>query len=181
MYREKNPLLVKNDIGKSKPFTHDLPSDDHVYGKELKRETYGAGALTSDWQLSKPNYRTETHRDFQKLNKVSLRCGVTSPKDVKQFRMNTDIRIKKKFGKPTNLSALNTIASAQDLSPAKKPYGRPNRPQTPLKGIINGTYGNEAEQEYKQRFIEVNHLRHCGTKKTLAKPKETKAHLMAAQ
>ena len=107
--------------------------------------------MTSDWQISKPSYRTETLRDFQRLNKVSLKAGVTSPKDVKQFRMNTDIRIKKKFGgsKPTGTSALSRIASVEEYTPITKPYGRPNRAQTPVKGIINGTYGNEAEEEYK--------------------------------
>lgn len=50
--REKNPLLTKDDVGKAKPFTHDLPGENFTYGAALRKETYGAGALTSSWQVT---------------------------------------------------------------------------------------------------------------------------------
>ena len=47
--REKNVLLVRDDIGQPKPFTHNLPLDGHAYGKPMKREAHGASVLTSEW------------------------------------------------------------------------------------------------------------------------------------
>ena len=42
-----NPLLVKDDVGKAKPFTHRLPKGDFCYGKaDLKNlESAGQGKL----------------------------------------------------------------------------------------------------------------------------------------
>lgn len=35
-------LLVKDDVGKSKPSTYNLPSDGFTYGKALPRDIEGA-------------------------------------------------------------------------------------------------------------------------------------------
>lgn len=32
-------------------------------------------------------------------------------------------------------------------------YGKPNRPQTPIKDIISNIYGKEAEQDIKSRYV----------------------------
>ena len=47
--KEKNVLLVRDEIGQSKPFTHDLPIGNHAFGKPMKKEAHGANALTSEW------------------------------------------------------------------------------------------------------------------------------------
>jgi len=40
---KKNYLLVKDNIGKSKPFTRDLPSEGFTYGNPNKKDAENAG------------------------------------------------------------------------------------------------------------------------------------------
>jgi hypothetical protein len=45
-----NTLLVKDDIGKSKPATRILPPDGFSFGKADKKDSEGAGLVTSSWK-----------------------------------------------------------------------------------------------------------------------------------
>jgi len=38
-----NYMLVKDDIGRSKPFTHWLPKQEHFYGAPIPRDAEDAG------------------------------------------------------------------------------------------------------------------------------------------
>ena len=66
---KKNILLVKDDVGKSKPCTVALPKSDHTYGKPDTKEKYGAGAITSSWQTAEPSKPAMVGKDFRKINK----------------------------------------------------------------------------------------------------------------
>lgn len=47
-----NYMLLKDDVGQPRPFTHDLPrSEEHKYGKPLRRDKEGVGALTTMWKV----------------------------------------------------------------------------------------------------------------------------------
>jgi len=37
-----NYMLVKDDVGRPKPFTHHLPKKDHVYGTPIPRDAFNA-------------------------------------------------------------------------------------------------------------------------------------------
>ena len=50
-FKEKNPLLARDDVGKPKPTTKDLPVESHSYGVKNKREEFGVDKLTSSWHL----------------------------------------------------------------------------------------------------------------------------------
>ena len=52
-YKEKNSLLTRDDIGKAKPSTYNLKDQGFVYGVANKKEPFGAGALTSQWDMSR--------------------------------------------------------------------------------------------------------------------------------
>ena len=69
-----NVLLVKDDIGKSKPCTVNLPGKDHTYGKPDKKDNHGAGVITSSWVEHIPSKLSASHqvKDFRKLNKIGL-------------------------------------------------------------------------------------------------------------
>lgn len=49
-YQSTNCLLVKSDIGQVKPFTMDLPSLEHTYGKKIEPDSFNAGKLVSSWK-----------------------------------------------------------------------------------------------------------------------------------
>lgn len=46
----KNALLVKDDVGRAKPATRDLPGDGFTYGKPDKKDQEGAGVVTTSWK-----------------------------------------------------------------------------------------------------------------------------------
>ena len=48
MEPQSNPLLVRPQVGKSRPPTFDLPTQ-HTYGKKNIKDPFGAGSLVSDW------------------------------------------------------------------------------------------------------------------------------------
>ena len=51
MWKEKNVLLTRDDIGRSKPSTYNLPNEGHAYGVKMRQEAYGVGKLTSEWHF----------------------------------------------------------------------------------------------------------------------------------
>lgn len=65
------------------------------------------------------------------------------------------------------------------MGQADSSFGRPNRAQTPVKGIICGDYGAAAENYYQQVAEESWAARHSN-KRTIPVIKETKAHLAIA-
>ena len=76
----KNQLLVKDDVGRSKPATRDLPPDGFTFGKPDKRDQEGAGLVTSSWKAHEQSRPKDPERDFKKLNKVGLKSGATDAK-----------------------------------------------------------------------------------------------------
>lgn len=70
--REKNILLCRDDVGRAKPHTHDLPESSFTYGVANKKEEHGAGKLTTFWQIHSSNYEDHKYgnKDFRKLNRL---------------------------------------------------------------------------------------------------------------
>ena len=127
---KKNYLVQKDDVGKAKPTTRDLPPSAFAYGKTDKCKQEGAGVITTSWLYHKSKLVDDTHnpRDFMKLNKFAVVGGMVTSKDNYAFRKTHDARI------PFGLTALkNKGVSLPDDSFS---YGKANRPQTPVKGII---------------------------------------------
>jgi len=75
-------------------------------------------------EQSKPK---EPERDFKKLNKMGLKSGVVDAKTLKQFRQGHDARIEPTIGDRSR---------RQQSVPDHLAFGKPNRPSTPINGII---------------------------------------------
>lgn len=43
--RQTNYLLTKDDVGKPRPITRDLPPETHCYGRKLERDDFNAVKL----------------------------------------------------------------------------------------------------------------------------------------
>ena len=153
-YKERNVLLARDDIGKSKPTTHNLPSQEHAYGVKNKQEQFGVGRLTQEWEISKHSSVKQTGQDYQRLNKLGINARVIRPNQVKSFRSGLDVRVpikegKSRLNKSTLMRVPPSINDVQEiLSPKVNPYGKANRAQTPVKGIITGVYAEKAESYY---------------------------------
>ena len=73
-----------------------------------------------------------------KLNKKAVIKGQVTAKDNYEFRKHNDARI------PFGMSALRNTGRDISLPNQTFAYGRPNRPQTPINGIISNNFGEEA-------------------------------------
>ncbi len=83
---KKNLLLVKDDVGKAKPATRDLPPDGFTFGRADRRDQENAGVVTSSWKLHEQSRPKDPERDFKKLNKMSIKQGIIDAKQQKEFR-----------------------------------------------------------------------------------------------
>ena len=82
-------------------------------------------------------------QDFIRINKLAIKMHAANYKAIKDFRKSLDIKQKKKKGSK-NIKII--------LPPDDFVYGLPNRPPTPIKGVINNEYGNKAEVIIKNEY-----------------------------
>jgi hypothetical protein len=94
----KNLLLVKDDVGKSKPATRDLPPEGFTFGKADRRDHESAGIVTSSWKMHEQSKPGVAERDFMKLNKMGIKNGIIDAKEQKDFRDKNDARIEQTIG-----------------------------------------------------------------------------------
>ena len=143
---KSNYLVLKDDVGKAKPTTRDLPQKEFAYGKTEKTKQEGAGVITTSWLYHQSKNADDKHnpRDFKKLNKFAVVGGMVTSKDNYVFRKTHDARI------PFGLNALK--ARGMSLPSGQFRYGRANRPQTPVKGIILNQYGETAKNDIQEKY-----------------------------
>lgn len=70
---QKNLLLVKDDVGRSKPATRDLPPEGFTFGKPDKKDAEGASIITHSWKAHEQSKPKDPERDFKKLNKLGVK------------------------------------------------------------------------------------------------------------
>ena len=76
--RNNNVLLAKDDVGKPKPSSFQLPPKDFVYGKSQGKDNAGVAVVTSSWNYHSQSKGKDIKVDFQKINKVALQRGINS-------------------------------------------------------------------------------------------------------
>ncbi|CAK67606.1 unnamed protein product (macronuclear) [Paramecium tetraurelia] len=130
-----NPVLMKDDVGKPKPSTYNLPKQDYVYGLPLIRDKEGAKEVTMTWKFHQESQDRIPNRDFAELNKMSVFNGSLTAHDMYKYRQTHDARLQVKKG--TNIQAI-------ELPEEEFRYGRKNRPSTPMKLVMGNSYGIEA-------------------------------------
>ena len=78
-------------------------------------------------------------KDLIAMNKKSVIGGVVDNRELTSFRKNNDIRMQThKLWNPKKVDGV--------LKPEGFIYGRANRPQTPVDGIIANNFGETAAQ-----------------------------------
>ena len=79
-------MLARDDIGRAKPCTYNLPTEGHVYGVPNKQEKFGVGKLTSAWHLPEIKQHETKERDFRKMNMMGADAKIIAPNKVREFR-----------------------------------------------------------------------------------------------
>ena len=81
--------------------------------------------------------------DYVRINKLAVKMNATNFGTHKDFRKTVDIRQNIKKGKKKQCIY---------LPPTDFAYGVPNRTPTPIKEVINGEYGNRAENNIDREY-----------------------------
>lgn len=85
--KEKNPILAKDEVGKSKPFTHDLPSGNFTYGAATRKNQYDVSKLTTEWMESRGSVSKQNNeKDFAAMNRNAIKDGVVKANQVGHYR-----------------------------------------------------------------------------------------------
>ena len=84
--------------------------------------------------------------DFTRLNKAVLREGATNAAANRALRANHDLKLIQKTGR--NTKGFRTAA----MPTREQAFGKPNRPQTPVNGIIHAEYTARSEAEMLERY-----------------------------
>ena len=84
-------------------------------------------------------------KDFRRLNKVVLREGATNAASNRALRANYDMKLQPKY-------TARSGAVANSMPNAEQAFGRANRPQTPVNGIIHNVYGEQESIQLQERY-----------------------------
>lgn len=93
----KNVLLVKDDVGRPKPTTKNLPGEDFAFGRD-KRYVESAAQVINEYestvaQVPRGRKAQPDIKDFKRLNKVVLKEGATSAAANRRTRANHDLKV----------------------------------------------------------------------------------------
>ena len=99
--------------------------------------------MTRSWKIHKSSSDVIPPQDFIRINKLAIKMNAANYNAFKDFRKNIDIKQKIKHG---------YIDRKIYLPKEGFTYGKPNRPPTPIKDIINNNYGNLAEITIRNEY-----------------------------
>merc|ERR1712224_1043949 len=129
----------------------------------------GAREVTMQWLAHIPSCRPVANmNDFRKVNKLALRGGCSSAKDLAQFRRENASRVTvsppKQPGPPPKV-----IPS--DVVPAFT-YGKKTRPSTPIAAVVSYQFSAEYEQALDENYEQYDEEKRAVS---MRQPKTTKA------
>lgn len=150
-YGAKNPLLVRDDVGKAKPSCYDLPHDRFTYGRPGNHDAEGAREVSMFWVGHKKSSPPESSApDFAWFNKRAASARVTTAKDLKHYRREHD-ELTPRYGQPSPRNPQKVIPS--DVISGFT-YGKKVRPSTPMDDVMSYRYAEQAEDDLMKFYTE---------------------------
>jgi hypothetical protein len=91
-----NPLLAKAELGQVKKILFNDPPSEHVFGYQPTPDAEGAREITMIWKENTPDnaYSRPASLDFTKMNKLATMSGLTTARDLPQFRSSHVVTVK---------------------------------------------------------------------------------------
>jgi hypothetical protein len=89
----KNAMLVRDEVGKGKPFTHAIPHDEHAYGKPNIKDEHGAGSMLGGWNGNQRKTK-KLEVNYLKLNGMAAKKGVNAQTAL-EFRKNNGDKVRR--------------------------------------------------------------------------------------
>jgi hypothetical protein len=129
--------LVRDDVGKAKETTYDLPEFQFSFGRPCPPDAEGVGAVISSWKVHRPRTASASVKDFTQLNRLSVRSGCATARDQTRFRTKANAFVKHVSGK---------VLKEKIVTSGEFAFGQPTRPSTPIYGVIGNIYGRVAAE-----------------------------------
>lgn len=165
-----NPLLVKDDVGKAKPSCYNLPKEEFAYGRPGNMDMEGAREVSMQWVPHMPSRgHEEVVTDFITLHRKAAGAKVTTPRDLKHFRLERDGM----YRSPRSVShqpplkddlvsdrVIKDTVIPSDVIPGFT-YGRKVRPSTPIQEVISYRFAERSEQELHRFYTDFREVQHA--------------------
>ena len=100
--------------------------------------------MLTNWTAHNMSLKQQGDKDYAALNRLALKGKATTSDKQYSFRQTVNARLKD----PLNRKDLNTHFPFDDNST----FGTANRPSTPIKAVVEGFFGDVAEQQTLQRY-----------------------------
>lgn len=158
--RRTNPLLVRDDVGRPRPTTFDLPDKNFAYGRPGNQDAEGAREVCMHWASHVPSKGCEVHGlDYIDLNRRAARSKVTTAKDLKHFRQEQEDATSPRGSSATALhGSPGRAIIPSDVVPGFT-YGKKVRPSTPIQEVISARFAERAERQLDQFYAEMQEAR----------------------
>jgi len=176
MQQTRNPLLVKDDVGKAKPSCYDLPTEDFAFGRPDNPDLEGAREVTMQWVSHVARPRAEENiQDFRKLNKLALKEKLVKARDLNKFRKENDVTISASIG-----GGPKPKVFPSEVVPSFT-YGKQTRPSTPIAAVISNQFAAEYEQAAEENYAVYERERMEVGSRKIKTTKATEGHALAAK
>lgn len=176
--KSRNAILVRDDVGKAKPTCYNLPPEEFAYGRPDNPDFEGAREVTMQWLSHVPGPRPEEKvQDFRKINKLALKGGVSSAKDLAQFRRESGNNIT--LGGPQHVGPPPKVIPS-DVVPAFT-YGKKTRPSTPIAAVVSYQFSAEYEQALEENYQQYDEEKRAVSMRRPKTTKATEGHKEAAR
>eukprot|EP00746_Dinoflagellata_sp_MGD_P164967 gnl/MRDRNA2_/MRDRNA2_93968_c0_seq1.p1 gnl/MRDRNA2_/MRDRNA2_93968_c0~~gnl/MRDRNA2_/MRDRNA2_93968_c0_seq1.p1 ORF type:complete len:254 (+),score=37.99 gnl/MRDRNA2_/MRDRNA2_93968_c0_seq1:71-763(+) len=144
----KNPLLARDDVGKAKPTSYDIPHEDFTYGCPDNPDFEGAREVMMQWVTHVPSPRAGGKvQDFQKLNKVAITDKALSARAVAKHRQANSI--------PLSTRSDGVLSQPKvyphDVMPTFS-YGKQTRVSTPIASVVSYSFASQYEQDISSQY-----------------------------
>jgi len=150
--RPKNPLLTRDDVGKAKSSCYDLPDDHFSFGRPGLNDAEGCREVMMNWVSHTPRQSHQALvQDFSKINKAAIRAKIANSKDLKKYTSEIgEVPIKPTIGCASPRAKPLPSDQQKDFA-----YGMKVRPSTPIKQLVNHTFGREHEEALGNFYSDV--------------------------
>jgi len=144
--QSRNPVLVRDDVGKAKPTCYDLRDENFAYGRPDNPDFEGAREVTMQWVSHMPRSRPiDGQQDFRRINKMALTRGASNAKSLADFRRGHDVAL------VPPAFPVHTKVIPSDVVPAFT-YGKKTRPSTPIASVVSYQFSAEYEQALDENY-----------------------------
>lgn len=145
----KNPLLVRDDVGKAKASCYDLPVGPFAYGRPGNHDSEGAREVSMQWVNHRPSPTPEsTAPDFVWFNKRAASARVTTARDLAFYRKEND-SVTPRYG-PDARKTVSKIIPSDVINGFT--YGKKVRPSTPIDEVMSHRFAEAAEADLQKFY-----------------------------